>query len=252
MYSCWASPTAFISIHALREEGDIGIIRIKTLCSDFYPRPPRGGRRQKPAICLPLTRFLSTPSARRATSGDFVLPWRPNISIHALREEGDRMPVSVACGSLLFLSTPSARRATQAEIVSYSSVPFLSTPSARRATICSVHVQASRMISIHALREEGDHRHSAGNCKKHEISIHALREEGDCHDPSASRWCAYFYPRPPRGGRRQRSAAGVCVLEFLSTPSARRATRAVRVLRLHLAISIHAIREEGDSSSKQP
>ena len=33
------------------------------------------------------------------------------------------------------------------------------------------------------------------------ISIHALREEGDSRPP----WCrcsaAYFYPRPPRGGR---------------------------------------------------
>ncbi len=33
------------------------------------------------------------------------------------------------------------------------------------------------------------------------ISIHALREEGD---PPASGWCSRysnFYPRPPRGGR---------------------------------------------------
>ena len=35
------------------------------------------------------------------------------------------------------------------------------------------------------------------------ISIHALREEGDYpHHRSASK-AAYFYPRPPRGGRQQ-------------------------------------------------
>ena len=37
------------------------------LCSDFYPRPPRGGRRKTYALLLEGLRFLSTPSARRAT-----------------------------------------------------------------------------------------------------------------------------------------------------------------------------------------
>ena len=34
-----------ISIHALREEGDIGILVGASAARDFYPRPPRGGRR---------------------------------------------------------------------------------------------------------------------------------------------------------------------------------------------------------------
>ena len=33
------------------------------------------------------------------------------------------------------------------------------------------------------------------------ISIHALREEGDHPDSCTGRRHAYFYPRPPRGGR---------------------------------------------------
>ena len=33
---------------------------------------------------------------------------------------------------------------------------FLSTPSARRATITHLFIHASSVISIHALREEGD------------------------------------------------------------------------------------------------
>ena len=56
-----------ISIHALREEGDSSWLRCPPSTSNFYPRPPRGGR---PAVVLEdyeETKFLSTPSARRAT-----------------------------------------------------------------------------------------------------------------------------------------------------------------------------------------
>ena len=34
-----------ISIHALREEGDVLAQRCGAALDDFYPRPPRGGRR---------------------------------------------------------------------------------------------------------------------------------------------------------------------------------------------------------------
>ena len=55
---------------------------------------------------------------------------------------------------------------------------FLSTPSARRATLNNNLNPPTRKISIHALREEGDHgRHLLIN--RSSISIHALREEGD-------------------------------------------------------------------------
>ena len=100
---------------------------------------------------------------------------------------------------------------------------FLSTPSARRATSFLVSAAVCFGISIHALREEGDD-HPGLFSRGVDISIHALREEGDCprifwHYPAI-----YFYPRPPRGGR----PGGVLIvhigLEFLSTPSARRAT----------------------------
>ena len=36
--------TIFISIHALREEGDKSRIRCSALQLNFNPRPPRGGR----------------------------------------------------------------------------------------------------------------------------------------------------------------------------------------------------------------
>ena len=81
----------------------------------------------------------------------------------------------------------------------------------------------SEVISIHALREEGDltAEDALGELA---ISIHALREEGDVVAIRSDNGILNFYPRPPRGGRPARRAFS----------SARR------------SISIHALREEGD------
>ena len=57
----------FISIHALREEGDCKMAAASSWANNFYPRPPRGGRRKRDKPCVIMIRFLSTPSARRAT-----------------------------------------------------------------------------------------------------------------------------------------------------------------------------------------
>ena len=57
--------------------------------------------------------FLSTPSARRATSSQYSSAPTLRISIHALREEGDRGDSDHLTPVALFLSTPSARRATE-------------------------------------------------------------------------------------------------------------------------------------------
>ena len=79
-----------ISIHALREEGDLVRLCRKAPVPNFYPRPPRGGR-------------------LRLLSSSWI--W-PAISIHALREEGDQPRSYDEILNDLFLSTPSARRAT--------------------------------------------------------------------------------------------------------------------------------------------
>ena len=174
-----------------------------------------------------------------------------------------------------FLSTPSARRATTALTAARTTVEFLSTPSARRATWQLLRLPDHRSISIHALREEGDHRLRPFNALRFlflstpsarratfgvhpvaslvGISIHALREEGDCS-----------WKRNIRHIQR-----------FLSTPSARRATprlyrstantgyfypRPPRGGRLRVLqaqnqterISIHALREEGDRWPRLP
>ena len=79
-----------------------------------------------------------------------------DISIHALREEGDSLRGHAKWEKPEFLSTPSARRATR--------------QGSRR-----IHRAG---ISIHALREEGDgYTYTVGDGLG--ISIHALREEGD-------------------------------------------------------------------------
>ncbi len=101
------------------------------------------------------------------------------------------------------------------------------------------------VISIHALREEGDccvvlhSQHGA-------ISIHALREEGDEPSPASPATWTYFYPRPPRGGRLSHACTDAQKAQFLSTPSARRATLPDQYVHGILPISIHALREEGD------
>ena len=100
-------------------------------------------------------------------------------------------------------------------------------------------------ISIHALREEGD-RAAEILDPDHRISIHALREEGDGAASMRFPLRAYFYPRPPRGGRRFVEFFIGKLAEFLSTPSARRATKAQDLKRAIELISIHALREEGD------
>ena len=145
---------------------------------DFYPRPPRGGRPATHGGQTGGSTFLSTPSARRATRAQCTV----------IRKKR-------------FLSTPSARRATPPWVAAPRRALFLSTPSARRATKAIDDYTMQLIISIHALREEGD---ALGDLPKNAL--------------------VNFYPRPPRGGRRAGIPPSMRVSEFLSTPSARRAT----------------------------
>ena len=168
-----------ISIHALREEGDLDTVHKLT----------------------DTIKFLSTPSARRATRRLSQGRSGCCISIHALREEGDTRPPSCSRFLPAFLSTPSARRATprcrtaaHSPWYFYPRPPrggrlagnrfmvarkgFLSTPSARRAT-------------------QG---HPAGRNPREFLSTPSARRATQGHPAG----------RNPR--------------EFLSTPSARRAT----------------------------
>ena len=239
--------------------------------SYFYPRPPRGGRPATTSLtsthkgisihalreegdafqklllvfdCL----FLSTPSARRATSstkGSYTTP-------------------------VTFLSTPSARRATPTAARPIRHPPYFypRPPRGGRRLLGGAAV-VNDGISIHALREEGD----AGRCRntylpgyfyprpprggrlvffevvqhivpflstpsarratfrhdhrrdRRRISIHALREEGDLLPAFLTRWTTRFLSTP---SARRATWSFLSLVRhpsrFLSTPSARRAT----------------------------
>ena len=292
-----ASSQSWISIHALREEGDETIADLLLMFGKFLSTP--SARRATCAgahIDFRAEEFLSTPSARRATRRIQLAPEDLQISIHALREEGDAGAVKQQGQGERFLSTPSARRAThRPQREATAPWNFYPRPprGGRRAN--SGHPAPILIISIHALREEGDDydpiidietvnfypRPPRGGRpdltlddepEDRGISIHALREEGDWKDvdlaagkitpflstPSARRatstWCSLHWP----------------VGRFLSTPSARRATNSAEFVKTQIRhfyprpprggrhgplgglkngieISIHALREEGDT-----
>ena len=123
---------------------------------------------------------------------------------------------------------------------------FLSTPSARRATETKLATAQAKVISIHALREEGDQRYTRSSpygCVFLSTPS-ARRATPDGRRPERPRQYFYprpprggrpltrfrlslptdFYPRPPRGGRHGVAATWGALIQFLSTPSARRAT----------------------------
>ena len=145
---------------------------------------------------------------------------------------------------------------------------FLSTPSARRATVTSPDARLDRSISIHALREEGDKVGDAAVALLTDFYPRPPRGgRPGCRTTTKAR--RNFYPRPPRGGGPPEAAspAELCLVcqstpaawwgtdcprldntrhKFLSTPSARRATDKRGLTQRAVAISIHALREEGD------
>ena len=190
-----------ISIHALREEGDAEGQLLEKQITNFYPRPPRGGRRSPTVFGWGVFLFLSTPSARRATSA--VPVWTPiqQISIHALREEGDVLRTAMFRPVAYFYPRPP--RGGRPEDNGTSGDFELISIHALREEGDQAGVYQHReenQISIHALREEGDDGTvPAGRCRT--ISIHALREEGDMVKMTGKDNHNDFYPRPPRGGR---------------------------------------------------
>ena len=194
-------------------------------------------------------KFLSTPSARRATSPPGPTTWtghdfypRPprggrlffadvlhrdfRISIHALREEGDLRPESKQRGGDT-ISIHALREEGDGENSTSLRRPanfYPRPPRGGRPLPAWVDCPFST-ISIHALREEGDVLRLR-NLSLSPISIHALREEGDAGAREPCRDRENFYPRPPRGGRRVQACPRHRLARFLSTPSARRATPA--------------------------
>ena len=136
--------------------------RVTYIRFDFYPRPPRGGRLR----------------AHRNGHRHY------QISIHALREEGDPDRYDAGSDASKFLSTPSARRATGSGAMRGGIRLYFYPRPPRGGRLSTSHL------------------HNSTFC----ISIHALREEGDFPASVARPKLANFYPRPPRGGRHGRSS----------------------------------------------
>ena len=78
-----------ISIHALREEGDIGSGEVLAPTPNFYPRPPRGGRPRGSRRNNKMGDFYPRPPRGGRRSAVRPGHRQRRISIHALREEGD-------------------------------------------------------------------------------------------------------------------------------------------------------------------
>ena len=171
--------TTFISIHALREEGDSIAFAPLAWQSYFYPRPPRGGRLACVTTLLNCGDFYPRPPRGGRHIFRQSLAYLIPISIHALREEGDPTGQHGCFPVLLFLSTPSARRATNGSGSIDVGGIFLSTPSARRATIAATARETIHGDFYPRPPRGGRLQQPERMGDRHQISIHALREEGD-------------------------------------------------------------------------
>ena len=113
-----AVPDAFqqrkISIPALRVEGDLPQSPRSSTRSDFYPRPPGGGRQKVVLLRRFKSVFLSTPSGWRATKLHSV--HYITLSNFYPRPPGGGRLIAWSLSTMLrvFLSTPSGWRATPA------------------------------------------------------------------------------------------------------------------------------------------
>ena len=191
---------ASISIHALRVEGDplarrFGRPRVISIHAlrvegDAMGHPLRGDGE----ISIHALRVEGDGCARdRAHDA--------HISIHALRVEGDfGLTSSRATRSDFNPRPPCGGRRHRTSNQPIGKPRFQSTPSVWRATGMAVGDRASQVISIHALRVEGDERR-LHRVRDQRISIHALRVEGDRERRFRMGAQGHFNPRPPCGGR---------------------------------------------------
>ena len=164
----------------------------------FYPRPPRGGRREKIGDRR-LGGIISIHVPRvgddrvRAIKARFA-----EISIHVPRVGDDDFAKPASVFVATFLSTSPAWGTTIIYLAEeLGEIEFLSTSPAWGTTPCLRCRRGMRKISIHVPRVGDD-----------PVVLVA---------PSLK---TYFYPRPPRGGRRTERVEEGTATEFLSTSPA--------------------------------
>ena len=167
--------------------------------------------------------FLSTPSGWRATAAAVAEPAAAlDISIHALRVEGDTMLGSACRLKMHFYPRPPGGGRRAKTVRPTALLYFYPRPPGGGRLLLFIFLAFLLCISIHALRVEGDFNNSNLDLII-VISIHALRVEGDSPSPPSfvtvpisihalrveGDWSRafprimqqHFYPRPPGGGR---------------------------------------------------
>ena len=177
---------------------------MSTAMRNFYPRPPRGGRLLG-VVHVFAKIGISIHALREEGDRHYpqLPPYHPQISIHALREEGD----SFFCYSYdcvcQFLSTPSARRATRGmpDLLLVQGDFYPRPPRGGRPGVPSTLLMDTRFLSTPSARRATTAMLSATPAQTKFLST-----------PSARR-------------ATNRAQAKLVLVQFLSTPSARRATQ---------------------------
>ena len=238
-----------ISIHALRVEGDRCPKAPAHLRAAFLSTPSgwRATRGPKPHL-LSVDLFLSTPSGWRATSDDRA-PHQACGYFYPRPPGGGRRFFSTAFRtSRYFYPRPPGGGRRSNTPTSARKLRFLSTPSGWRATKHKPEFGVQLVISIHALRVEGDRRGRVLRSRQG-ISIHALRVEGDSSPEIAIIAPLHFYPRPPGGGRLPKGATPEEQAHFYPRPPGGGRPLPCLQPQWPPQISIHALRVEGDQQN---
>ena len=214
---------------------------------DFYPRPLRGGRPDTVNAAMQPFKFLSTPSARRATKPETDIRIDKLISIHALCEEGDGECYRINKELLDFYPRPlrggRRSRGQQARGVTKYFYPRPLRGGRRRMGEKSGHsgnfyprpLRGGRLITLTSRVVSCGFLSTPSARRATDAKFYIEMVFRFLSTPSARRATKTarktkainldFYPRPLRGGRPHTYALKYYLFEFLSTPSARRATR---------------------------
>ena len=190
-----------ISIHAPREGSDSATTRLCPTAANFYPRSPRGERQNHVGTAnVPRDFYPRSPRGERpracccAAGQKYFYPRSPR---------GERPPIVHTVRPCTANFYPRSPRGERQSGVGYWYSPslFLSTLPARGATRFGAGEAAGVQISIHAPREGSDNNmdevFDVGL-----ISIHAPREGSDGGARRSLAAHNHFYPRSPRGERR--------------------------------------------------
>ena len=219
---------------------------------DFYPRPPRGGRLTTLVHGIAHGQISIHALREEGDIGQRQGQTPEAISIHALREEGDSPAFNGSNDHIRFLSTPSARRATSLNGLGRSPENNFYPRPPRGGRLAGRANGWDTTLDFYPRPPRGG--------RPVVMPTHWLMGYFYPRPPRGGRpvrccrpACSHhhFYPRPPRGGRQTAVSTAVKGLIFLSTPSARRATDEHAHGMTTGKISIHALREEGDTTHEE-